>query len=75
MFDAECSEARNSHPVAPHQAGLNSLHERIQCARSLRPCQTRIRGDLPYKIFFIHRVREFYQSGMADVNRGLPEGA
>jgi hypothetical protein len=41
----------------------------------LRPCQTRIRGDLPYKIFFIHRVREFYQSGMADVNRGLPEGA
>jgi hypothetical protein len=34
----------------------------------LRPCQTRIRGDLPYKIFFVHSVREFYQSEIADVN-------
>jgi hypothetical protein len=44
------------------------LHECIQRTRSLRPRETRIRGDLPYKIFFIHSVREFYQSWMADVN-------
>jgi hypothetical protein len=35
--DAESSEARNGHPVSPNQAGLNSLHERIQRPRSLRP--------------------------------------
>ena len=69
MRNAERSEARNGHPVSPYQAGLNSLHKRVQRPRRLRPCQTRIRGDLPYKIFFVHSVREFYQSEIADVNR------
>jgi hypothetical protein len=32
-------------------------------------CKTCIRGDLPYKIFFVHSVREFYQSPVANVNR------
>jgi len=69
MRDAERSESRNGHPVSPHQAGLNPLYECIQRTRSLRPREARIRSDLPYKIFFVHSVREFYQSGTADVNR------